>query len=156
MSDLRDLYQEMILDHSRNPRNRGPLEEAPLRAEGRNPVCGDQVTVWVDVDEDGVIRRVTFDGKGCAISTASASLMTEALVGRSVDEARHLFEEVHDMLTGDPAGEQGAEASGRADLGKLEVLSGVKEFPMRVKCASLPWHTFLAALEGRDDPARTE
>ncbi len=156
MSDLRDLYQEMILDHSRNPRNRGPLEEARLRAEGRNPVCGDQVTVWVDVDEDGVIRRVTFDGKGCAISTASASLMTEALVGRSVDEARRLFEEVHDMLTGDPAGEQEAEASGRADLGKLEVLSGVKEFPMRVKCASLPWHTFLAALEGRDDPARTE
>ncbi len=156
MNDLRELYQEMILDHSRNPRNRGVLEHATHRAEGRNPVCGDQVTVWIDVDDGGVIRKVTFDGKGCAISTASASLMTEALVGRTVEEARRLFAEVHGMLTGDPSGEQAAAASGREDLGKLEVLSGVKEFPMRVKCASLPWHTFLAALEGRDDPARTE
>ncbi len=156
MNDLRELYQEMILDHSRNPRNRGALDHSTHVAEGRNPVCGDRVTVWIDVDGDGVIRRVTFDGRGCAISTASASLMTEALVGRTVEEARQLFSAVHDMLTGDPAGARGAGAAGREDLGKLEVLSGVKEFPMRVKCASLPWHTFLAALEGRDEPARTE
>jgi len=146
MSELTDLYQEVILDHNRRPRNFGPLPEANRRAEGHNPLCGDQVTVYLDVDE-GVLRGITFQGAGCAISTASASLMTEALKGRTVEEARTLFAGFHALLTGEGAGE---------DLGKLAAFSGVGEYPMRVKCATLPWHTLKAALDQQDQPVSTE
>jgi len=147
MSDLRDLYQEVILDHNRRPRNFGALPEANRRAEGNNPLCGDRVTVYVDVEEDR-IRGVSFEGAGCAISTASASLMTEALKGRRVAEARSLFHGFHEMVT---KGEEGEE-----DLGKLAVFTGVREYPMRVKCATLAWHTFMAALDAKDQPVTTE
>ena len=148
MSELRDLYQEVILDHNRRPRNFGPLPEANRQAEGYNPLCGDKVTVFLDV-EDGRIAGVSFQGSGCAISTASASLMTEALAGRTVAEARELFQDFHDLVT-TGAGE------GSPDLGKLAVFGGVREFPMRVKCATLAWHTLLAALEAKDQPVSTE
>ena len=148
MSELRDLYQEVILDHNRRPRNFGPLPEANRQAEGYNPLCGDKVTVFLDV-EDGRIAGVSFQGSGCAISTASASLMTEALAGRTVAEARELFRDFHDLVT-TGAGE------GSPDLGKLAVFGGVREFPMRVKCATLAWHTLLAALEAKDQPVSTE
>ncbi len=148
MSELRDLYQEVILDHNRRPRNFGPLPEANRQAEGYNPLCGDKVTVFLDV-EDGRIAGVSFQGSGCAISTASASLMTEALAGRTVAEARELFQDFHDLVT-TGAGE------GSPELGKLTVFGGVREFPMRVKCATLAWHTLLAALEAKDQPVSTE
>jgi nitrogen fixation protein NifU and related proteins len=146
MSDLRDLYQEVILDHNRRPRNFGPLPEANHRAEGNNPLCGDRVTVYVDVEGDR-IRNVSFEGAGCAISTASASLMTEALKGRSVEEARDLFHGFHELVK---KGEEGE------DLGKLAVFTGVREYPMRVKCATLAWHTLMAALDAKDQPVTTE
>jgi nitrogen fixation protein NifU and related proteins len=146
MSDLRDLYQEVILDHNRRPRNFGPLPEANHRAEGNNPLCGDRVTVYLDVEGDR-IRAITFEGAGCAISTASASLMTEALKGLSLAEARDLFHGFHELVT---RGEEGEE------LGKLAVFTGVREYPMRVKCATLAWHTLMAALDARDQPATTE
>jgi nitrogen fixation protein NifU and related proteins len=149
MSDsLRDLYQEVILDHNRRPRNFGPLPEANRQAEGYNPLCGDRVTVFLDVEDDR-IRDVRFEGAGCAISTASASLMTEALKGLSVEEARSLFHDFHELVT-TGAGE------GAPELGKLAVFSGVREFPMRVKCATLAWHTVLAAVEGKGQPISTE
>jgi nitrogen fixation protein NifU and related proteins len=149
MSDsLRDLYQEVILDHNRRPRNFGPLPEANRQAEGYNPLCGDRVTVFLDV-EDGRIRDVRFEGAGCAISTASASLMTEALKGLSVEDARQLFHDFHELVT-TGAGE------GSPELGKLAVFGGVREFPMRVKCATLAWHTVLAAVEGKGQPVSTE
>ena len=146
MNDLRDLYQEVILDHNRRPRNFGPLPAANHQAEGNNPLCGDRVTVYLDVEGDR-IRGISFQGAGCAISTASASLMTEALKGRSVAEARSLFHGFHEMVT---KGEEGE------DLGKLAVFTGVREFPMRVKCATLPWHTLLAALSSEPQPVSTE
>jgi nitrogen fixation protein NifU and related proteins len=146
MSDLRDLYQEVILDHNRHPRNFGPLPEANRRAEGHNPLCGDRVTVYLDV-KGGRIRGVAFEGAGCAISTASASLMTEALQGLSVEEARSLFHGFHELVTQGDKGE---------DLGKLAVFTGVREYPMRVKCATLAWHTLMAALEAKDQPVSTE
>ena len=145
MSELSDLYQEVILDHNKSPRNFRKLEGANRTAEGYNPLCGDRVTVYVDVEE-GVIKAISFEGSGCAISKASASMMTESLKGKSTVEAEALFERVHQMLTG----ESGADADSRG-LGKLAVLSGVCQFPARVKCASLSWHTLRAALkrEGR-------
>ena len=146
MSELRDLYQEVILDHNRHPRNFGPLPAANRRAEGNNPLCGDRVTVYLDVEGDR-IRDVTFEGAGCAISTASASLMTEALKGRSVEEARSLFHGFHELLTQGDEGE---------DLGKLAVFTGVREYPMRVKCATLAWHTLMAALDAKNQPVTTE
>lgn len=148
MNELRELYQEVILDHNRRPRNFGTLPAANAQAEGHNPLCGDRVTVYLDVT-DGLIRDLAFQGSGCAISTASASLMTEALKGRSIEAARQLFETFHDLVT-TGAGE------GSEDLGKLAVFSGVREFPMRVKCATLAWHTLLAALEQQDHPVSTE
>ena len=149
MSDsLSDLYQEVILDHNRRPRNFGPLPEANRRAEGYNPLCGDRVTVFLDVEDDR-IRDVRFEGAGCAISTASASLMTEALKGLSVEEARQLFHDFHELVT-TGAGE------GSPELGKLAVFSGVREFPMRVKCATLAWHTVLAAVDGKGQSVSTE
>src|SRR5688500_13179527 len=144
MSDLFELYQEMILDHNRAPRNFRQMEDATSRARGHNPLCGDNVTIYVKLDGDRIVD-VSFEGSGCAISKASASMMTGALKGKSKQEAEALFERVHDMLT--------REAGSTIDLesmGKLAVLSGVSEFPARVKCASLPWHTVHTALNGGD------
>ena len=150
MSELQDLYQELILDHNRSPRNFRRLATG-AKADGHNPLCGDRVTVFVDV-KDGVVRDAAFQGAGCAISTASASLLTESVKGKTEAETRALFERVHRLLTSDPAEAQAA-AEG---LGKLAVFAGVSEFPMRVKCASLAWHTFLAALDGAGGTVRTE
>lgn len=147
-AELRDLYQEVIFDHYRRPRNRGALPGASHEAEGYNPLCGDRVKVHVRVD-DGVVREVSFEGEGCAISTASASLMTEALQGRRVDEIGPLFSSFHAMVTGEAGGPQ-------AQLGKLEVLAGVREFPARVKCATLAWHTLKAALDRHHGHVSTE
>jgi nitrogen fixation NifU-like protein len=149
MSDLRELYQEVILDHNKRPRNFGPLPEANRHAEGVNPLCGDHLTVQVDV-EGGVIKAVAFEGAGCAISRASASLMTDAVKGKPVEEAERMFEEFHKMVT--TGVEEGVEES----LGKLAVFCGVREFPARVKCASLAWHTLHAALEAKGATASTE
>jgi len=150
MSDLRDLYQEVILDHTKHPRNFGTLERATHRAQGHNPLCGDQLALFVEI-ADGRVRDVRFAGKGCAISTASASLMTEALKGKTTDEAHHLFADFHRLVT--TPSDEPVDTSG---LGKLAVLAGVREFPMRVKCASLAWHTLEAALARRADPVTTE
>jgi nitrogen fixation NifU-like protein len=153
MSDLRELYQEVILDHNRRPRNFGELPAANRRAEGHNPLCGDQITLFLDVAA-GTIRDLAFQGSGCAISTASASLMTEALKGRTVEEARTLFRGFHELVTtGAPAA--GEAAGSTPDLGKLAVFSGVREYPMRVKCATLAWHTLKAALDQQDRPVST-
>jgi nitrogen fixation NifU-like protein len=148
MSDLRELYQEVILDHNRHPRNFGPLATANRRTEGHNPLCGDRVTIYLDVEE-GHLRDIAFEGAGCAISTASASLMTEALKGLTVEGARDLFRGFHELVT------KGA-PEGSPDLGKLEVFTGVREYPMRVKCATLPWHALMAALDAQDQPVSTE
>ena len=147
MSDLSDLYQEVILDHNRRPRNFRAIESPSHHAEGYNPLCGDRLNLYVEV-KDGVIQDLAFQGSGCAISKASASLMTDALKGRTVEEARELFERFHHVVTTPP--DQPVE-----DLGKLSVLAGVREFPVRVKCASLAWHTLKAALE-RAPRASTE
>ena len=147
MSDLSDLYQEVILDHNRRPRNFHTMADASHRAEGYNPLCGDRLTLYLKLDGD-VIKDAAFEGSGCAISKASASLMTDAIKGRTVPDARTLFERFHRMVTTPP--EERVE-----DLGKLSVLAGVREFPVRVKCASLAWHTFKAALD-REQKATTE
>ncbi|HEY7715720.1 MAG TPA: SUF system NifU family Fe-S cluster assembly protein [Candidatus Binatia bacterium] len=149
MSDLDELYQEVILDHNKSPRNYRVMAEANRKGEGYNPLCGDHVTVFVRL-ENGVIQDISFQGSGCAISKASASMMTAELKGKSETVARGLFDSVHKMLTGD-AGSDGADK-----LGKLAILSGVCKFPARVKCASLAWHTFNAALAGEVCPATTE
>src|SRR5262249_5335680 len=141
MSELRDLYQEVILDHSKRPRNFHSLPSANRKAEGYNPLCGDRETVYLQVEGD-VLKDVAFEGSGCAISTASASMMTESLKGKTRAEADALFERFHGLITGAPEG------GGGPALGKLEVFSGVREFPIRVKCATLPWHTLKAALQG--------
>ena len=141
MSDLADLYQEVIIDHGRRPRNFRELEGATRTVEGVNPLCGDQLTLYVML-ADGRIADVAFQGTGCAISQASASLMTAALKGKTQDEALALFGRVHAMLTEGPNGEAGS-----PELGKLAVLSGVWEFPTRVKCATLAWHALRSALE---------
>jgi nitrogen fixation protein NifU and related proteins len=155
MNDLRDLYQEVILDHNRRPRNFGPLPTANHRAEGNNPLCGDQVTVLLDLAE-GRIRDVAFQGTGCAISMASASLMTEALKGHTLEEARQLFHRFRDLVTTGAAGDHCGQ-EGSPELGKLAVFTGVREYPMRVKCATLAWHTLLAAIEQKQDqPVSTE
>ena len=138
MSELSDLYQEVILDHNRKPRNFGSLEEPVRRAEGFNPLCGDRVTVYLDLEGDRV-RDIRFEGSGCAISTASASVMTETVKGKSMSEVDDLFRRFLDLVRGT--------TPGGAELGKLRVFSGVCEFPVRVKCASLAWHTLQAALK---------
>lgn len=140
MNELQVLYQEVLLDHYRSPRNRGHLESVTGRAEGHNPLCGDRIAVEVEI-EGGRLRNVAFEGSGCAISTASASLMTEAIAGLSEEEIATLFEQFRKAVTGDPA-------TDLEPLGKLAVLCGVKDFPMRVKCATLAWHTLLAAMAG--------
>jgi nitrogen fixation NifU-like protein len=149
MSELSDLYQEVILDHNRRPRNFRAMDDATRRQEGYNPLCGDRLTVYVALDDDR-IRDVSFQGSGCAISKASASLMTEALKGKTVEEARTLFDRFHEMVTSST--DQPA-----ADLGKLSVLSGVREFPTRIKCASLAWHALKAAVaDPHAGPVSTE
>ena len=145
--DLRELYQEVIFDHNRSPRNFHRMDDADRVAEGHNPLCGDQLTLYVRL-EDGVIADASFVGHGCAISTASASLMTEAVKGLPVDAVEALFRDFHALLTGTPP-------EGR-DFGKLEVLAGVREFPVRVKCATLAWHTLHNALTGEGAAAKTE
>ena len=149
MSDLRDLYQEVILDHGKSPRNFGPLEGANCNSEGHNPLCGDHIEVHAVVDKHGRIQDVKFEGHGCAISTASASMMTDAVKGKTVAEAKEMFEHFHDLVTKD-------DALPEDDMDKLVVLAGVKEFPMRVKCATLAWHTLNAALEHKDEAVSTE
>ena len=142
MSDLRELYQEVILDHTKNPRNFGRLDPRSHSAEGHNPICGDHLTVYLRL-QDARVEDVRFEGTGCAISTASASLMTQSVKGKSIAETEKLFEVFHDTVTGPADRQPDLEA-----LGKLAVLAGVREFPMRVKCASLAWHTLHAAIQG--------
>lgn len=141
MSDLRELYLEMVTDHAKNPRNRGKVEPCSHIGTGHNPLCGDKIVVTISIEHD-LITDVKFDGEGCAISTASADLMAEVLVGKSLAETKNMFQEFHELITGD-----GSEADVPR---KLAVFSGVREFPMRVKCATLAWHTLIAALDGKD------
>ncbi len=145
-----DLYQELILDHNKRPRNRHRLEGADHSAQGHNPLCGDHVTVFLKI-EGGRVKEASFEGAGCAISTASASLMTEALKGKTLDEAKAMFRQFHSLVTGDAVESQ--EGPG---LGKLEVFSGVCQYPARVKCAILAWHTLDAALRGAAEEVTTE
>jgi nitrogen fixation NifU-like protein len=149
MSDLRDLYQDVILEHSKAPRNYREMPAANHKAEGFNPLCGDHFTVYLDLDGDS-IRDIAFQGSGCAISKASASMMTQSLKGKTKAEAEELFGRFHDMVTGHAA------AGSESEIGKLTVFSGVSEFPVRVKCATLAWHTLQAALEGKQDPVSSE
>lgn len=147
MSDLRDLYQQVILDHNRKPRNFRKIVDANRTAEGYNPLCGDRITVDIKV-EDGIVKDVAFQGAGCAISKAAASMMTASVVGKPESEVDALFQRVHAMLTG----ANGADA----EVGKLAVFAGVREFPSRIKCATLAWHTLRAALHGAAEPVSTE
>lgn len=150
MSDLRDLYQEVILDHGKNPRNFRKLEDADHQAEGNNPLCGDRINLFLKMDGE-VIVDIGFQGRGCAISTASASMMTESVKGKTRAEAEALFQRFHELVTGE------AEASpGAPELGKLAVFAGVRDYPIRVKCATLPWHTLRAALEEKQETVSTE
>ena len=150
MADLRDLYQDVILEHSKAPRNFREMAGANHKAEGFNPLCGDHFTVYLDLEGDS-IRDISFQGSGCAISKASASMMTQSLKGKTKADAEKLFGGFHDMVTGhEPS--NGAPV----ELGKLTVFSGVSEFPVRVKCATLAWHTLQAALEGKQDAISTE
>lgn len=148
MSELRELYQEVILDHNKRPRNFHKLDDANRSADGHNPLCGDRLSVYLKV-EDGIVKDVSFIGKGCAISTASASMMTESIKGKSLADVEQMFGKFHHLLTQED--ENDAE-----ELGKLAVFSGVREFPVRVKCATLPWHTLQAALKNSHDPVTTE
>lgn len=150
MSELADLYQEIILDHGKRPRNCRALGEPSCHANGHNPLCGDRVTVFVKI-EDGKLADVSFIGKGCAICTASASLMTEGVKGKTTVEAETLFDQFHHMLTDPELDEKTLD-----EVGKLAVLSGVRKYPVRVKCATLPWHTLHAALQEKNDNISTE
>ncbi len=148
MSDLRDLYQEVILDHNRSPRNFGALEDADLRADGHNPLCGDKLSIGVKV-AGGVVTDIRFEGSGCAISKASASLMTEGVKGKTLDEARVLFDRFHLLVTD-------RSAPVTPELGKLAVFAGVRDYPVRVKCAILAWHTMQAAVDNTQAVVSTE
>jgi len=149
MSDLRELYQQVILDHNKNPRNFHEMADATRRVDGYNPLCGDHYTIFVRVDGDK-IEEVSFTGNGCAISKASASVMSSTVKGKSKDEAESLFDTFHRLVTGDASG------LSAADLGRLAAFSGVSEFPARVKCATLAWHTLKSALEGTEEKVTTE
>jgi nitrogen fixation protein NifU and related proteins len=149
MTDLRDLYQQMILDHNRNPRNYRELPNATKRVDGYNPLCGDHYTVFVELDGD-VIKEITFTGNGCAISKSSASVMTTTVKGKKTEDAEKLFDTFHKLVTGEPAG------LSEAELGRLAAFSGVSEFPARVKCAILAWHTLHSALQGEQEVVTTE
>jgi nitrogen fixation NifU-like protein len=150
MDELRDLYQEMLLDHHKRPRNFGKLESANRHADGHNPLCGDRVTIYILLSGN-VIEDIAFEGSGCAICTASTSLMTESVKGKTLDEAEALFGRFHDLVTSDPDSEVDTET-----LGKLAIFAGVREFPVRIKCAILAWHTMQAALKEADEPVSTE
>jgi len=150
-TDLTDLYQEVILDHSRHPRNFGAADDANHQARGNNPLCGDRVTVYLSVDGDH-IRDAHFEARGCAISIASASMMTEMIKGKTVEQAKSLFERFHTLVTSDG----GAEDAADSDMTELASLSGVRAFPTRIKCATLAWHAMSAALEGADGDVKTE
>ena len=148
MFDLQDLYQEVIVDHNRSPRNFGKIEDADVTLEGFNPLCGDRLTLYMNRENDH-ISDIKFDGAGCAISVASASLMTEAMKGKTLEEAEQLFHQFHDMVT----------ENGEVDpdkLGKLAALAGVKTYPSRIKCATLCWHTLHSAVTGENEPVSTE
>lgn len=149
MTDLRELYQQVILDHNKNPRNFREIANASSRVEGYNPLCGDHYTVFLQVDGD-TIKDVSFIGNGCAISKASASVMSSTVKGKSKEDATRLFETFHKLVTGDTSGLDAA------DLGRLNAFSGVSEFPARVKCATLAWHTLRTALDGEKDTVTTE
>ncbi|MBX6359833.1 MAG: SUF system NifU family Fe-S cluster assembly protein [Acidobacterium ailaaui] len=148
MGELRDLYQEVILEHSKAPRNYRELASPSARAEGFNPLCGDRCAVYLSLKDD-VIEDIAFQGSGCAISRASASMMTQSLKGKTTREAEQLYEQFHAMVTGE-------NTAGSDQIGKLAVFAGVSEFPARVKCATLAWHTFMAALHGEQQPVTTE
>ena len=149
MSDLRELYQEVILDHNKHPRNFGEIEGSDRHAEGYNPLCGDRLTVYLNLEKD-VITEVAFKGSGCAISKASASLMTDAVKGKTVAEARLLFDQFHAMITNN------ANENSESQIGKLAVLAGVRDYPMRVKCAILAWHALRAAVDENNQSVSTE
>ena len=151
MFDLRDLYQQVIVDHNKSPRNFGKLEHYNHEADGYNPLCGDKLHIYLDVDEQGRIADVSFEGEGCAISVASTSLMTEAMKGKNMQEMQAMFEAFQQMVTADIA-----EAPDDDTLGKLAVLAGVREFPSRIKCATLCWHTLKAATEDSGKVVKTE
>lgn len=150
MNDLRELYQEVIVDHTKCPRNFGVLDDASHHADGYNPLCGDKLTLFLRIDEQSRIVAIRFTGEGCSISTASASLMTEALQGKTIEEAETLFQDFHQMLT------QTTDEHNHEQLGKLAVLAGVAAYPARVKCATLAWHTLEAALHHQSTPISTE
>ena len=150
MNDLNDLYQQVILDHNKRPRNFKLLENPTNESEGFNPLCGDRIHVYVRLDGD-TVQDISFQGSGCAISKASASMMTESVKGKSKAEIQQLFEKVHQMMTAAPQVEVDTN-----ELGKLAAFSGVREFPVRVKCATLAWHTLNASLQGKADPVSTE
>ena len=148
--ELRELYQQVILDHNKSPRNFRKMDNASSKAEGYNPLCGDHIDVYVLV-EDGIVKDVSFNGEGCAISKASASVMTSMLKGKSIEEAEKLFNKFHDLVTGKLDNDLDIDK-----LGKLAVFAGVQEFPVRVKCASLAWHTMMNALHDKEEKATTE
>jgi nitrogen fixation NifU-like protein len=150
MSDLKALYQEIILDHNRNPRNFKKMEDASCSVDGYNPLCGDHYTIFLKLD-NGIIKEISFQGSGCAISKASASVMSTVLKGKTRAEAELLFEEFHHLVRGENKNENSAE-----ELGKLAAFAGVSEFPARVKCAILPWHTMKNALEEKSETVSTE
>ena len=149
MSELSELYQQVILDHNKKPRNFRKLEQANHSAEGFNPLCGDHLTVYVDVEDDS-LKEIAFEGSGCAISKAAASMMTQAVKGKSREQAEELFNEFHSMVMGELD-----EEADENKLGNLKIFAGVREFPVRVKCATLPWHTLRAALNN-EQHASTE
>lgn len=150
MSELESLYQEVILDHNRRPRNFKVLESANRKAEGFNPLCGDRVTIYLEVDDE-FVKDVAFQGSGCAISMASSSIMTESLKGKSLVEVERLWTTFHDIVTG-----ESSESSGQTDVGKLAVFGGLSKYPVRVKCATLTWHTLLAALHETQQAVSSE
>ncbi len=150
MSELQDLYQEIILDHNKKPRNFRKMEDANHEADGYNPLCGDKIKVYLHLDGD-IITDVSFEGKGCAISTASASMMTESVKGKTIEEVKTIFNSFHDLVTGQKNSE-----TCEVCVGKLKSLGGVREYPMRVKCATLCWHTLNAAIEAKEDIVSTE
>ncbi len=150
-AELRELYQQVILDHNRKPRNFGALENADRDAEGYNPLCGDRIRVHLALDDDNRISGVAFTGEGCAICTASASLMTEGVKDKTPEEVQGLFDQFHDLVTGDLDTSPDTE-----HLGKLAVFAGIREYPIRIKCATLPWHTLQAAMKNDPDSVSTE
>jgi nitrogen fixation protein NifU and related proteins len=150
MSDLRELYQDLIIDHSKRPRNFRVLETANHSSEGYNPLCGDKVTVFLELEDD-CVKNVSFQGSGCAISTASASVMTESVKGKTLAQVEALFDVFHKLVTGKPP-----DGGTTPELGKMAVFSGVSEFPVRVKCATLAWHTLHAALQDKGETVSTE